>query len=452
MIIRKRYPIIFLLILFYALMSAPVLKNQPIEVILFGILFLLISLIAVYRVLAGDVKQRLIPMFAFLYYFVYMTMAQLYVLNSTRIDTKQFCKISFIVTFSVLLLMLGSAMGKRLKVRKCKAFYVNRTVLTYYVLLGCSLLMTLLQIRAAGGFSAYLGASYQGKYSSVSTEKMLGGLSRVINPFAYYNLMYISYKENKGLKWTSRAFFVFHILMIYVSGSSLSILYQLIGLCCMQILDNQDSIAQFKMSRKQKQWIKRAVVLLGIGLVVAVLIRFNRSSDSFSFDVLGNAYTLLISTSTFDALYYLNLTISNLSQTWSIGQFIFAFVFWVPRSIVPFKPLELGRIVATTFQNFNSSINGGFAVTPMAEFYYDFGIIGLIVGLFFLGTLIEIIQKAIPIGDKECNRKYALSVELMFMFATVSLPASWTNMGSTMVGIVMFLIIENFINKFRIRR
>ena len=220
----------------------------------------------------------------------------------------------------------------------------------------------------------------------------------------------------------------------------------------MQILDNQDSIAQFKMSRKQKQWIKRAVILLGIGLVVAVLIRFNRSSDSFSFDVLGNAYTLLISTSTFDALYYLNLTISNLSPTWSLGQFVFAFVFWIPRSIVPFKPLELGRIVATTFQNFNSSINGGFAVTPMAEFYYDFGVIGLIVGLFFLGVLIEIIQKAIPIGDEECNRKYALSVELMFMFATVSLPASWTNMGSTMVGIVMFLVIEKFINKFRIRR
>ena len=88
MIIRKRYPIIFLLILFYALMSAPVLKNQPIEVTLFGMLFLLISLMAVYRVLAGDVKQRLIPMFAFLYYFVYMTMAQLYVLNSTRIATK----------------------------------------------------------------------------------------------------------------------------------------------------------------------------------------------------------------------------------------------------------------------------------------------------------------------------------------------------------------------------
>ena len=220
----------------------------------------------------------------------------------------------------------------------------------------------------------------------------------------------------------------------------------------MQILDNQDTIAQFKSSKRQKKWIKKAVILLGIGVVVAILIRFNRSSDTFSFNVLGIAYTLLISTSTFDALYYLNLTISNLSPTWSLGQFIFAFIFWIPRSIVPFKPLELGRIVATTFQNFNSSINGGFAVTPMAEFYYDFGIMGGIVGMFFLGLLLEIIQKAIPVGDRECNRRYALSVELMFMFATVSLPASWTNMGSTMMGIVMFLFIENFVNKFRIRR
>lgn len=452
MIIRKKYPIICLLILFYVLMSIPVLRNQPIEVILCGMFFLLISLISVYRVLIGDVKQRLIPMFAFLYYFVYMTMAQLYLLNATRITTKQFCKVSIIVTFSIILLVLGSAMGKRIRVKKCKAFYVNRTALTYYVLLTCSLLMTLLQIKSAGGLSAYLGASYQGKYSSVATEKMLGGLSRIISPFAYYNLMYISYKENSWLRWTSRVFFVFHILMIYASGSSLAILYQLIGLCCMQILDNQDTIAQFKLSRKQKQWIKRAVILLGIGLILAILIRFNRSSDTFSFDVLGNAYTLLISTSTFDALYYFNLTISHLSPTWSLGQFIFAFVFWIPRSIVPFKPLELGRIVATTFQNFNSSINGGFAVTPMAEFYYDFGIIGVIVGIFFLGLLLEIIQKVIPVGDRECNRKYALSVELMFMFATVSLPASWTNMGSSMMGIVMFLIIENFVNKFRIRR
>ncbi len=452
MIIRKKYPIICFLILFYILMSTPVLKNEPIEVVVCGMLFLLFALISVYRVLRGDVKQRLIPMFAFSYYFVYMTMAQLYLLNSTGIATRQFCKISIIVTFSIVLLMLGSAMGKKLKVKKSKSFYANRTVLTYYVLLVCSLLMTFLQIKIAGGVSAYFGASYQDKYSSVATEKMLGGLSQIISPFAFYNLMYISYKGNRGLRWTSRVFFVFNILMIYARGSSLAILYQLIGLCCMQILDNQDTIAQFKLSKRQKKWIKKAVILLGIGVVVAILIRFNRSSDTFSFNVLGIAYTLLISTSTFDALYYLNLTISNLSPTWSLGQFIFAFIFWIPRSIVPFKPLELGRIVATTFQNFNSSINGGFAVTPMAEFYYDFGIMGGIVGMFFLGLLLEIIQKAIPVGDRECNRRYALSIELMFMFATVSLPASWTNMGSTMMGIVMFLFIENFVNKFRIRR
>ena len=82
----------------------------------------------------------------------------------------------------------------------------------------------------------------------------------------------------------------------------------------MQILDNQDTIAQFKLSKRQKKWIKKAVILLGIGVVVAILIRFNRSSDTFSFNVLGIAYTLLISTSTFDALYYLNLTISNLQK------------------------------------------------------------------------------------------------------------------------------------------
>ena len=39
MIIRKKYPIICFLILFYILMSTPVLKNEPIEVVVCGMLF-----------------------------------------------------------------------------------------------------------------------------------------------------------------------------------------------------------------------------------------------------------------------------------------------------------------------------------------------------------------------------------------------------------------------------
>lgn len=457
---KKNYiiAISMIMIIFYFGMSVTVLLGQSLEVWGSGILFLIESIIFFITVAKRKpLRNNLICIFAILYFFLYMTMAQLYLIYSVKLGLKDYLSIELILFISYLLIYLGIVIGGKIKCKTFSFLRVENKVHVYYILLVVTLGIITLQVREAGGFFVYLTSSYQGKYVSVSTEKMLGGLVKISTPFTYYNLMYISDKRHPITAWVSKIFFMFNLIMIYARGHSLAMLYQFIAIVLVQIYGDYSNNMLYKLNHKQKKWVFRGVVLVFTGIVAAILIRFNRSSDHFSLDVLNNAYMLLLSTSTFDALKYLHLTITNLTPRYTLGQFIFPFIFMIPRRILVSKPVELGRIVATTFQNFSENINGGFAATPMGEFYYDFGFLGIILGMFFIGVILSVSQKmlsnnVIKHNGKQYtfNDRYALIVSIMVMFSSSSISTSWTTLGTDLVGVGIFIIFAHVLNKTKI--
>ena len=447
--ILKNTPLIAILMsAFYFVMSVPVLVGQPVDVWAMGLIFLLVSICGVYMVAVNHkLEEHLIPTFAFAFYFVYMTMAQLYLLNKDSISLEEYKEAEGICILSFLLMMIAVRFMRRIKTKRFQFLDQEPRIFAYYILLLLAVAVNLLEIYSAGGIVSYFSASYQAKFSSVAAEKMLGGIGKLVAPFAYYNLLYVTEKPRSTIHWVARIYFVFHLAMSYASGASLAILYQLVAFCCMKIFasdDVEDRKEKIRITRKQRKWIFRGILLGGLGVLIAILVRFNRDAEGFSFAVLKDTYDLLITTSTFDSLYYLSRTLRELTPQYSLGQFLFPFIFWVPRSMFPWKPVELGRIVAITFKNFDSSVNGGYAVTPMAEFYYDMGYVGMIAGSFFLGCLLSLIQKKL---NHSKNGRYKMVITMMFMFPTISLATSWSSLGSNYVGAVLFLCVASFLNR-----
>lgn len=413
---------------------------------LFSSIFIEVSVIKV-----GNIEDNLISIYGLGFYFIYMTMSTLYMIYNGQSTTQEIAKLQIIVSLSMILVYIGIRIGTKLKVRPFSFLRGRPTAFTYFVLLVIVLAARLLEMWAAGGVSAFFHSTYQGRFSSVSTEKMLGGITKIIAPFTYYNLLHISKKNGKTISIISKCYFMFNLLYMYASGASLAILYQLIALCCVMIFGQDNTYFQIekkRITKFQRKWIRRSIILSAVGIVSAILIRFNRASDTFSFDVLREAYKLIATTSTFDSMYYLSMVLKNLAPQYSIEQFIFPFVFWIPRSIFPFKPVELGRIVAITFRGFSDELNGGYAVTPIAEFYFDFSFLGIICGMLFIGILIGVIQKKITYSE---NTQLGLVVMLMFMFATGSLATSWSSIGSNYVSILIFMTLVSVLNRCRLR-
>lgn len=448
--IKNIFIVPILMICFFGFVIFPNIFHGGAEIWFSSLFFLLISIFVEVSVIRlGNLEDNLIAIYGLGFYFVYMTMSSLYMIYNAKATMKEISILQVIVGLASVLVYIGIRIGNRLRVSTFSFLKRRPTMLTYCVLLLLVVVVRLLEMRAAGGIVAFFRATYQGKFSSVSTEKMIGGITKIVAPFTYYNLLYIDKKNGQVISYVAKTYFLLNLLYTYASGSSLAILYQLIALCCVMIFkqnNNGENIVK-EITKKQKKWIRMAIILTGIGIVAAILIRFNRASDTFSFDVLKEAYKLISTTSTFDSMYYLFIVLNNLVPQFTVGQFIFPFIFWLPRSIFPFKPVELGRIVATTFRGFNDNINGGYAVTPIAEFYYDFSIIGVILGMLFIGILIGVIQKKIRYSD---NRQLGMVVTLMFMFATGSLATSWSAIGSNYVSILIFMTLASVLNRCRI--
>lgn len=436
------------MILFYLTISIPVFIKQPFEVCFLGFIYLLLSQVLVLSVIKKEnIKNNAIAIFAFSYFFVYMTFSQLYLLYQTDISISDYTLISIILYIAIVLLLTGYKFGSKIKIRKIENKEKKNKYLTYLILLTFSMIVTFIQIHMGGGLRSYFMASYQNKFNNINDAKFIGGISKLIVPFTYYNLLYLNDK-NSVIRLLSRLYLIFNIGMIIATGSSLRILYIIISLIFLKLFLNEHK-SEFKV-KINKKILRRGFVFIIIGIIIAILIRFNRSSDKFSFNVLSNAYEYLISSSTFDSLYFFWKVVKELDITYSMGQFIFPLIFWIPRSVFITKPTELGRIVAIVFRKFNNSIVGGFAVSPMAEFYYDLGYIGIILGMFFIGFIISIIQKVI--NNKITNKEFQLATILMFMFATVSLPASWISMGTSFVSCTIFIALKNILDSFSIKR
>lgn len=107
------------MILFYLTISVPVFIKQPFEVCFLGFIYLLLSQVLVLSVIKKEnIKNNAIAIFAFSYFFVYMTFSQLYLLYKTDISISDYTLISIILYIAIVLLLTGYKFGSKIKIRK----------------------------------------------------------------------------------------------------------------------------------------------------------------------------------------------------------------------------------------------------------------------------------------------------------------------------------------------
>lgn len=445
--INNKKIIILLTVIFFGLIGGDILIDQTIITKIICLLFLVIQVIIIVKGFDKYIENNIIVIFLRIYWFMYMSMAIFYILYNKYFNENIYIWLICVLTISSICLIIGGFIANR-TTRISKEKFVNPIQNWVYVtLLVVWIFMVLYIIQSNGGILSFINLGYKLKYSNES--KVYSILDKLfINPFMYFNLIFVTGNNKKLTTLISRIVFIVQLIYIYISGSSIRILMMFLSLCIMIIIGEENRLNIKKLSKKQKRWILISILLIILGGILAILIRFNRENDKFNTNVLSQAYTLILTTSTFDSLYYLIKVYIELKPVYSIGQFIFPFIFFLPRNVFNFKPIELGRIIATKFMRFNENINGGFAASSMGEFYYDFGYLGIIFGMIFIGFIFSYFQKkySIVIGE----RKSRLAFILALMVQSASISTSWTTMGSYILGIIIFFNIVNFMNKIRI--
>ncbi|WP_394531508.1 O-antigen polymerase [Priestia aryabhattai] len=428
----KKIGVFLFFIFFLNLVGSPYLVNFGFnEMILFNT-FLIINGSICVSIWGNDLKKVILPLFFFTYWSIIMSLGIFRLGYLNIFDLQQVDQCLIVVIFSSILIYLGIALGKNFQVKSIKLLHdANISSITYYILLSMNLFFILIRFYFAGGVSEYLTSDYQAKVPT-SLQTLFFILKTLLTNFDYLNLVFVIGNRKKVITKIARIYFCISILNIFASGGSTGILFLLLSLILLKLFMSKTRIEEKKISKK--------IVPVGvIGVIVGVLIRFNRTNyGEFNFNILGEAINKMIATATFDCLEnYIKVT-TQLSPKYIPEQLIYPFVNFLPRDVFPWKPLELGRVIADTYYNFGGGLIGGFAPSPMGEFYFDFGYFGIIVGMLAIGCFLGIMQKKI---NRSQYNVYTMCFLVTLVYWSSTIPNWYTGFAIRFIYMIIYFFI-----------
>jgi len=119
----------------------------------------------------------------------------------------------------------------------------------------------------------------------------------------------------------------------------------------------------------------------------------------------------------------------------TISLFFWAFI---PRFIWPDKPsLDVGREFAITMWNQPANVQSSMAPTSIGELYWNFGLIGVVLGMFVLGVIYRIVYIYL-IKDR---KRVSANEALLYAFAFLGLFGIEGNLASQLAHIIQKLLL-----------
>ena len=400
--------------------------------------FSLLSMVVIIINIVRIKKVNMIIIFLFVYWFLHNSLALFRCSFIGQFTTDDITVIYVTLIISTIILFLGCRLGldipiyRELRLSKTK-IYDATFIIIFFITVG----ITLYKYIVAGGIVNYINSNYETRIPEEfrSIIFILDGI--FCANFFYLAIIKLYDSSSKIIRGLSKLYILFNIIDIVISGKSSGVLYRILALVIFAIMNKKTGI-------EKRRVIRRGIPIIGMAAILGVLIRFNRSSDVFSLNVLGNMIDQLIISPTFDCLGNFKLILNNFSPQYTIGQFIYPFVNFIPRSIFQNKPIELSTIIAKRFYNFGEEQNGGFAPSMMGEFYYDFGFVGIIVGIFLIGLFIGYIQKKLNVS-RDNNITKAILIQIS---VNITMLANWyTGWAIRFVYMIVFWCLILIINK-----
>ncbi|MCI9846278.1 O-antigen polymerase [Flavobacterium pectinovorum] len=429
---------IFLGILFNIIGYEYLVESGESIVVLFNI-FVIINLSILIYYWRKNVKLNFIFVYLFFWWFVYNSLGLIRMSYIKKYTTEELWISYSVIIISTILLQIGILMSKNVKVTGfsfIENFNISKT--TYYIALGLYLTFVAYSVALGGGITAFFLAGYHEK-GGAENMTLIFVLTRFFTWFKSLNLpYYFSKDENAPSKFVVYSAMLLLFIMSVATGGSLGILELGITILFYKYLSITKPLKLYSLK-------KYIYFMLSFGLIAGVLIRFNRNDySSFSFDVLNDAKENVFGSATFDSTGNVIFIYNNIEPVYQPNQIIYPFVNFLPRATFTWKPMELGRILSYKLYGFESETIGGFAPTPMGEFYYDFGLLGVVLGMIVLGYAIGLIQYKMN-ATPESKWRNVFLVTIAGLTAT--LPAWYTGFGVRLFYFILFMWVVIKIEK-----
>lgn len=401
-------------------------------------LFLVVNYIILYFIIKSGIIKNIIYIFTFVGWLFYNALG---FVHSAIVDDLQqvHCQwtswIYFYLILSTILLYIpikicqlrrNSMVGFQFVDKFC----VHNITILLLIILGVSI--QLYRVYISGGWYAFIFSSYGSK---VEDEYLtfFNFFIQLSSYIVYFLLPFIFLKSNLVIKFIAILYWIFVIFMGCLNGSSSSLVSPIIALFCY--------VYFLKKYRNKRRLLKFFLVIgLIIGIIGGVFIRTNRKNpEHFLFVNLQDSFKEVMLSPTFDNVSNLQYIFENVHPVYQPNQFILPYIHFLPRNIFPWKPLELGRIVGYDYVGINKKAKVGFLTSPIGDFYYDFGLFGIIVGMVLVGFSIGYIQEKLN-ASRRSPFVWAITVALCCTFTGLS--AWYTGCYSS---IVKFLILSIFV-------
>lgn len=427
-----------LCVLLFTISIKYLLPSGLTSILLYAV-FCLLNLYIISYLIVKKITNNLIVIFLFLLWLVHNSFSFYRISYIQRFSSSEVNFVYFLMIIATILIFIGFKFSQMFKVKKGFFFEkVSINTLTFYILLAITMIIAIYKYSVAGGIMNYITSSYQSKIPG-DMKFVIFILDGIFSAnFFFIALIYAfnsTHKRAKSLAWL---YIVFNLFDIIISGKSSGVLYRIISIVIFALITIQNP----KKLKKVTSIFKPLVIL---GLMIGILIRFNRSSEDFSLNILRDALDTIILSPTFDSLENFARIIDVFSPTYTLGQFIYPFVNFIPRSIFPDKPVELGRVIAVEFYGFSVDQVGGFAPSILGEFYYDFGYLGIFTGLLTVGFFLGFLQKKF---NKTTLTLLVVAIMIQVSVNTAIIPNWYTGWGIRFSYIVIFWGIAFSINSF----
>lgn len=409
------------------------------------VIFVLLNVAIIHHFLkVKDISQTLVYVFCFVGWLFYSSLGLVrdaYILGQDCLQESDVCLEYYIYFIMATFLLYIPTIIIRRRTKGYKGFkYLPNIRLSERVLIICITLtlgLQLYKVHLAGGWLDYFFAAYGHK---IDTSYMtffhlfLGIMTNTL----YIVLPFIVLKCRYFIKIIAIVYVIFDMLMGFMSGSSTSLLNIIIVFFTYLYLTT--------LNKNKRKKVKRAFLIFAIvGVIMGVLIRQNRiSNDEFTFEVLKTSVEDVLESPTFDSATNLRYVLSNWEPNYNLNNFIYPYVNYLPRTVFSWKPMEMGRIISVEMKGLDIDSLTGFIPSAIGEFYFDFGIIGIIFGMLFCSIVFSVFQEKM---NNTSNGPYKYPFLIAFCLYTTILSGWYTGSFLRLVRLYLFYLLFFFLSK-----
>lgn len=337
------------------------------------------------------------------------------------------------VNFIILLGLLFFSLGNMVTIKKINYFdnlgirnfkfnfkfyflsFITLTIVSYLILKDSD--FNILRLLTRDTPLELLNEDYTSQYNSISTSILF---DTFIKPFPILFLLVYNfhYRSVKIKTLFSKIFFIALFILSLILVSPTSLTRFMVAALYIPFIINFTEL----WNKPYRLQLSLFISLFFIFPLLNLFRYFN--SEEFNFDIIKHFDFTFMDSGNFDAYQNFARAVNQNFITYG-SQLSGVFLFFIPRSIWPTKPIGSG----STLADLNGQSFGNISMPFMAEGYVNFGILGVALFMFILGVILN------SLDSKYWNNKFDKSTPFTIYY-------------SMLIGLIFFIMRGDLLSSF----